>query len=144
MITKDLWRGFLSGTSLALVLGAGSFLLARYALGHVYYLSVLLPAAMVTLLLLAWLMHLRSDGFFGGATNVHSPPGSAEHHDGRTDRLQASFDDDILERTTPVGQHAPALKTQDVVPALLWGAAELGLLAIALYHWAGIGSRLLR
>ncbi len=60
------------------------------------------------MLLIAWAIHLKADGFFGGPAQEH------------------------------------ALKASDLVHALLWASAVLGLASIALYHWAGIGSRQLR
>jgi hypothetical protein len=130
----DLWRG----TLLALLVAAGSFLLAHYAFGRLYYLSVLLPAATMALLLLAWLLHLRADGFFRGTGSAPAARLGTERRP--SGRLYAAFEEDILERSVPES----TWDFRAVQHVLLWASAELGLLSIALYHWAGTGARLFR
>ncbi len=137
-------RDLARGTSLALVMGAGSFLLARYALGHLYYLSVLLPAAMVALLFIAWVIHLRADDFFGSPAQEPSSKAVPGPRGVGAGRLYAAFDEGLLERSAPLGQREAVWKAPDLVHALLWASVVLGIASIALYHWAGIGSRLLR
>jgi len=139
---KGVLRDLLRGTGLALIMGAGSFLLAQYGLGHLFYLSVLLPAAMVALLLIAWVIHLRADGFFGSPAQEPSSQAVPGPPRAGTERLYAAFDEDLLERSAPRGQREAAWQASDLVRALLWASAVLGLASIALYHWAGIGSRL--
>lgn len=141
---KGVLRDLLRGTGLALVTGAGSFLLARYGLGHLFYLSVLLPAAMVALLLIAWVIHLRADGFFGSPAQEPASQAVPESRRAGAERFYAAFDEGLLERSVPRGQREAAWQASDLVHALLWASAVLGLASIALYHWAGIGSRLLR
>ena len=139
---KDLPRDLFRGTLLALLAGASAFLLARFAFGHLYYLSVLLPVAMMAMLLLAWLLHLKSDGLFGGAARSRSSLKQAEQNDPKQNGLFVSFNEGVLERS-PSGAK-PSFPLSSLVPALLWGSVLLGLAAIALYYWGGIGSRFLR
>lgn len=128
MIQNDLGRG----TALTLVIGAGAFLLAHVAFGRLHALGALLPAAMAAELLTAWLIHLKSDGWFGGP--AHKP----EARDGSP---YAHVGEEVLPRG---GSREPAWTAQDVMRALLWSAGELCLLSIALYHLAGIGAGVFR
>ena len=127
----DLFRGAL----LALAAGTVSWLIARFAFGRLYYLGALLPAAMVIFVLLAWILHLKSDGFF---PSRKSKERSAE---GQEERLFASFDEGVIPRQPAGPREARSWDQGDVLRALLWGALFLGLVSIALYHGAGIGAR---
>lgn len=134
---KSVPRELLFGTAVALLAGLVAFLLARFVLGHLYYLSVLLPAALVAMLLIAWLLHLKADGCFGATKQAQAP----EPDDGKHPWLRVTFEDGVIDRPIPVGQLPPPLNVGRV---MLWGALELGLVSVALYHWAGVGSRIFR
>jgi hypothetical protein len=140
---KGVCRELRLGTELALLLGAGCFLLARCAFGHLYYLSVLLPAALVSMLLVAWFIHLKSDGFFHGAVQARSNQ-TPEHGETGPSPFCIPFEEGVLKRSSPAGESPWPWPACAVGRALLWGAAELGLASIALYFGAGIGARLFR
>jgi hypothetical protein len=116
----------------ALSAASGCFLLARFAFRNLYYLGILLPAALMVLLLVAWLMHLKADGFFGRSREEPLP-----ELERNPERLFATFDDGILARK---GRQGRPWDTREVTRALLWAAAVLALASIALYHGAGIGA----
>ena len=124
----------LRGTALAAIATLGAWLLARFAFGGLFYMGVLLPVFMTSMLLVAWLIHLKADGFVRGSSE--SPPA--------VERLEptrpfASFDEGI--RTRADGANAaPVLDSRDVMRALLWSTVELAIVSITLYHGAGIGA----
>ena len=128
----------LRGTALAAAAGACSYFAARFGLGRVYYLAALLPAAMLGMLLVAWLIYLKADGFFGNAIKNARQQGPRDH-----DRIHVAFDEDVLTRPGAASSSS-TWDSRTVMRSLLWAALELGLVSIALYHLAGIGAHLLR
>lgn len=126
----------LRGTVLAGLAAGASFLLARYAFGRLFYLGFLLAAALAGMLLVAWLIHLKSDGFFGRSRKDEAPQPERD-----PDHPYASFDDPVLPRGAHDPRGAKPWDSRDVMRALLWAAAELAAASAALYHFAGIGSR---
>ncbi len=124
----NLRRDFLRGTALALAAGAACFGLARFVFGRLYYQSPLLAASLAAMLLLAWLLHLRADGFLPKAKPPDAPRKATPY---------AAFHEEVIPRE---GGPQP-WDGRDVMRALLWAAGELALVSIALYHLAGIGSR---
>jgi hypothetical protein len=130
-LVADLLRGTLIATSV----GVGCFLLARFAFGKLYYLGILLSAALVTLLLVAWLIHLKVDGFFGRSRKEAVPEPKRD-----PELPFATLDDGILPRGGSHPQDVRPWGSLDVMRALLWAAGELALLSIALYHFVGIGA----
>lgn len=122
------------GTVLASLAVGASYLLARYTLGRIFYLSLLLAATLAGMLLVAWLIHLKADGFFGRARREETPQPDRDHP-------YASFEDPVLPRGTADPRGAKPWDSLDVMRALLWAAAELAVVSVALYHVAGIGSR---
>lgn len=137
---KHAGRDLLRGTAMAVPAAGLCWLLAHYAFGRLYYLPMLLAMATVAMLLTAWVLHLKADGFFRGVKQErpHEPP-----VDGPRPSF-ASFHDGILERSTPDGRTAPMLTSGEVARALLWGAAELCLASVLLYRWVDIGLPLTR
>jgi hypothetical protein len=129
---KQVARDLARGLGLAMAAGLASFLVARYVLGRLYALSALLPAAMVSLLLAAWLLHLRADGFFGRAV---SPEAQGREPPSPGEVPFAPFEADVLDRPG-----AAAWTARDLLRALLWGALVLGLASVALYRWGGVGA----
>lgn len=136
------WRtDALRGTALSLCLALIAFVLARYGFGRMYYVGVLLPAFLFGELLVAWLIHLKSDGFFGGTKPAEEvAPKLAP--DSVPEQLYASFDQGVLPRSPRGEGPREPISSRDVMRALLWSALELGLASIALYHGAGIGASL--
>jgi hypothetical protein len=122
-------RDLLRGAALALLAGVAALCIARFGLGRVYYLNILLPAALVAMLLVAWLIHLKADGFFGRG----KPPVArdAEHP-------YAAFDEAVVPRR-PGGKEAWG--SGDVQRALVWAALLLALASVLLYHALGVGTR---
>jgi hypothetical protein len=133
-LAKDILRG----TGLALLAGVVCGLLSRQAAGRLFDLPLLLAVAMMAMLLTAWLIHLKSDGFYRGkGKELLSAPRKAG-----ADRLQASFHDEPYERSTSDGQGGTVWSSLEVVRALLWGSVELGLASVTLHRWVGTGSHL--
>lgn len=116
------------------------WLLARFAFGRLYYLPLLLALAMVLMILTAWALHLREDGFFRG------PKREAPVEPRRTEpeRPFPSFDDAVIERAPAGGKSAPMLTVREVMRALLWGAAETCLLSVLVTRWMETGLPLMR
>jgi hypothetical protein len=135
---KHLGSDLLRGTALAGVMALGAWFVARYGFGRLYVLGALLPALMVTMLLVAWLMHLKADGFFGKVSKAE-PGDPAERSD--PEQPFARFGEGVRER---IGRPGRSSDSRDLQRALLWGAVELGLVSAALYHLAGIGANVLR
>ena len=135
---KQLAKDVLRGTGLALLAGVVCGLLSRQAADRLRDLPLLLAVAMVAMLLTAWLIHLKCDGFFRGAGM--EPPTALRK--ARPDRLQASFQDEPYERSASAGQGGAMWSTREVMRALLWGSAELGLASMTLHRWVGTGSHL--
>jgi hypothetical protein len=131
---KNHARDTLRGTVLAGLAVGASFLLAHYAFGRLFYLGILLAATLVGMLLVAWLIHLKTDGFFGRSRREETPPPDRDHP-------YASFDDPVLPRGSADPREVRPWDSLDVMRALLWAAAELAVVSAALYHFAGIGSR---
>lgn len=134
---KPVARDLAWGVGLALVAGLASFLLARYVLGNLYHLSVLLPAAMVSLLLAAWLLHLKADGFFGRVApgRAASPEMQRQEPSAPGPVPFAPFEAEVLDRPGTA-----AWTAGDLLRALLWGALFLGLASVVLYHLGGVGA----
>jgi len=132
---KRLPTDLLRGTLIAVSAGTACFLLARFAFGKLYYLGILLPAALVTLLLVAWLIHLKADGFFGRSRKEPVPEPKRD-----PERPFATLDDGILPRGGSHPQETRPWDALDAKRALLWAAMELALLSFVLYHLAGIGA----
>lgn len=131
---KTLFLDALRGTALAALAMLGAWLLARFGFGRLYYLGILLPALMMIMLLVAWLIHLQADSSSEGSLE---PPPAAERPEPAS--LFASFKGGILKRSD-AEDAAPALAPREVLRALLWSAGELAIVSITLYHGAGIGA----
>mgnify|MGYP001292069454 CR=1 FL=1 len=108
MMRSALSRGSCAAIAAALAAYAAS----RWGLHRLYYLGVLLPSLAFLFLLVAWLLHLKDDGFF------RAPKRAGKEE-------------------APLGPFAPR---GGLVPVLLVAAAELALLATALYAFIGVGA----
>ena len=122
-------RDLLRGAALALLAGVAAFCIARFGLGRLYYLNILLPATLVAMLLVAWLIHLKADGFFGRG----KPPVARDAED-----PYAAFDEAVVPRRSGGKE---AWDSGDVLRALVWGALVLAVASVVLYHVAGVGTR---
>lgn len=129
---KTLLLDALRGTTLAALATLGAWLLARFGFGRLYYLGILLPALMTSMLLVAWLIHLQADRFSEGSAERPEPASPF-----------ASFKGGILKRSD-AEDAAPALAPREVLRALLWSAGELAIVSTTLYHGAGIGANWFR
>jgi hypothetical protein len=130
-------KTLLRASALAATLAALSWLAAFRALGNLYYLGILVPASALFCLLLAWLLYLRRDGFIrapeqgtagpqGSGTGLHLDPGLVPH-----------------EGEAPGGTARAGQGRGDSAGAsrvLAVAAAELVLLSLVLYSFAGIGA----
>lgn len=140
----------LRGTAAAAAAAALCWALALRGLGRIYYLAVFLPAAALAFLLVAWALHLRADGFFGGpsrrrpaaASAPTSSPSAAPLAGQRPPYGLFAPRDSIVARA-PVGEE-PLPRAEGRRGAtgavLVVAAVELLLLAAALYALAGIGA----
>lgn len=149
----------LRGSVIALVAAVLSFGFARLGFGRDYYLAILLPVAMFLCLLVAWGLYLKDDGYIRKAA-IGKPIDGTVPVQGDADgvlggitggaSIFAPRDDTVLSRA-PIrpGSRYPA-GTDDADSreggsgstrrALVCAAAELALLATALYLFAGIGA----
>lgn len=126
----------LRGTVLACLAAGASYLLARYAFGRLFYLGLLLAATLAGMLLVAWLIHLKADGFFGRSRKEETTVPVRD-----PDHPYASFDDPVLPRGAHDPRGAKPWDSRDVMRALLWAAAELAVVSVVLYHAMGLGAR---
>lgn len=125
---KRIAQDALRGTVLAALAVGASLLLARYAFDRGFYLGLLLAAMLVGMLLVAWLIHLKSDGFFGRSRTEETPAPGREHP-------YASFDDPVLPRGMANPREAKPWDSLDVMRALLWAAVELVVVSVVLYRF---------
>jgi hypothetical protein len=150
-IAKDIARGIASGAArgaaFALVAAAISYAVAIWGFGRDYYIGVLIPFALVLFLLVAWLTHLRRQGFMADYRREEDSSQAASHNAPATppSSIFAPRDDVIVPRSDippRKARSAPekAESSREAIRALLWGALWLGLLAAWLYRFAGIGA----
>jgi len=117
------------GASLAVVAGLAALLVARFALERLQVLSLLLAVAMVAMLLGAWCLHLRADGFFGTRRPVRDADPPREPA-----ATFAVYGEGILAR-----DGGKSWTPQEVLRALLWSALLLGAASLVFHSRAGIG-----
>ena len=158
---KTLASDALRGTAIAAAASAASWTLAEFGFRRDWYLGVLVPAAALVCLLLAWLIHLREDGFARGGrsgTAAGRPVSSARDEaadrprpeeasaevPGRPDLGLFAPRDGLVERSSAEGPREGggrrAARPGGMRRALVWAAVEMALLSIALYEIAGIGA----
>lgn len=109
------------GTYAAIVAAAAAYAISRWGFHRLYYLGVLLPTFAVLSILVAWFLRLKDDGFFRVPRRARGEEGALAPRPaapGAGDRAS--------------GRRACAI--------LLVVAAELAMLATALYVFAGIGA----
>jgi hypothetical protein len=152
-------REFLYGALVATVCTALSFILALTGFGRLYYVAVFLPFFMLACLLVAWFLYLKDDGFIpsarasgvtapaagrDGSASSLGPSSNGSSSNGPDLSLFAPRGDELVPRKTDDGTvrraAAPEGGTAGARRALLWAAVQLGLLAAALYSWAGVGA----
>jgi hypothetical protein len=140
------------GLGLASLAGALSCALAFGAFHRAYYLGALLPLAIVLYLLVAWLLHLRGQGFMrsgreegkrsasSGATESersmsHNAPPMADYFAPRDGRIVPRSGDEV---------HASGRREKgypgSAARELVWAAAWLALASALLYRFAGVGA----
>lgn len=137
---KSILNDLLRGTAIAVPAAFLCWLLARFAFSRIYYLPLLLALVMVLMILTAWAIHLREDGFFRGPKKE----ARAEPRRMEPERPFPSFDDDVIERAPVDGKSAPMLTAREVMRALLWAAAETCLLSVLVTRWMETGLPLMR
>jgi len=123
---KRIGRDLVRGAGLALPVGLACALADRFVLERPHALSLLLAAAMVAMLLGAWLIHLKTDGFFGSA--LEKAPADGDRKAPAAGPLAAPFvayGEDVLER-----HDSGAWTAQELLRALLWSALLLGLASV--------------
>jgi hypothetical protein len=154
-------RGSAAAAATALLAWA----LAAWAFGQSYYLAVLLPAAAFIHLIVAWFIHLGQDGFFRAPGRLKArsqgldAPSAQEARRGPSTSASPAGEGDAV----PLGLFAPREGLVSRGPeergplseeasheasggaratrnAFLLAAAELALLATALYAFAGVGA----
>lgn len=155
----------LYGALVAAAFTALSFILALAGFGRLYYVGVFLPFFMLACLLVAWFLYLKDDGFIPSARASGTAASDAERHgspsstgssaSGPDLSLYAPRGDELVPRKSDgaLGHcNAPGAKwlgggkstgqgsAAGARRALLWAAVQLGLLAAALYSWAGVGA----
>jgi hypothetical protein len=162
-------RDILYGALVAAVCTALSFILALAGFGRLYYVAVFLPFFMLVCLLVAWFLYLKDDGFIPSARSSGTAATAADRHGspsytglpangpegagllaGRPDlSLYAPRGDQLVPRKSDGelgprnangGSRSGRGGTAGARRALLWAAVQLGLLAAALYSWAGVGA----
>jgi hypothetical protein len=119
-------RDLVRGAGLALPVGLACALAARFVRERPHAQSLLLAAAMVAMLLGAWLIHLKADGFFGRA--LEKPPTGGDREAPAAGPFAAPFiayGEDVLER-----HDSGAWTAQELLRALLWSALLLGLASV--------------
>ncbi|MFH2116267.1 MAG: hypothetical protein ABIJ86_17335 [Spirochaetota bacterium] len=151
-------RDVLYGALVAAVCTALSFILALAGSGRLYYVAVFLPFFMLACLLVAWFLYLKDDGFIRSAKK--SGPAATEGPVATDLSLYAPRGDELVPRRSDdlygpqkasgpgklgdirSGESGPGGRsgTAGARRALLWAAVQLGLLAMALYSWAGVGA----
>ena len=125
------------GSLLALAWTGPAVLAAALLFRRSWQLGILLPAGALFFLLLAWLIHLREDGF--AKPPLVSPAPDA---DPRLPAETAHFvrpEAGIIPRAPARAEGRPDRGPWRALPALLWAASELILLSALLYRFAGVG-----
>ncbi|MEI6873890.1 MAG: hypothetical protein WCL50_02035 [Spirochaetota bacterium] len=154
---QPLLSDFANGTILAALAAGLSCLLALVGFGRSYYLAVFLPVSMLLYILTAWLLYLRDDRFLGSPSAQRGKPAAKDPGPDRDSpdgadadaaprlllHIAARWDEAPLTRPAEVAEarlsDQPGIFSTRARKALLWAAAELGLVASLLYAIWGIG-----
>jgi hypothetical protein len=130
------WGSVVAGSCAGL-----AFAIAGFGHGRIYYAAVYMPVFMMCLILLAWVLYLKDDGFISrpgtvaGGTNAGGTTAGGTNADGLIPRRPMA---DGPQADSSVACNGAAGKTRRV---LLLAALQLGLLAAVLHAWAGVGAR---
>ena len=134
-------KTFAQGLALTAVASSASAAIAFLGFKRPYYLEVMLPTFMAFYVLLAWLVYLRKTKFLGFTART------AETGTDITDDMITGAE--LLGRRDPTGllPRRPDLPDnrlesflKNPIPALLWSAFQLAILATALYRFFGVGA----
>lgn len=135
------FKAFIQGLVLTAVASLASVAIAFLGFKRTYYLAVMLPTFMAFYVLLAWLVYLRKTSFLGFSART-----AEKGTDIPEDKISGA---ELLGRRDPTGllPRRPDLPDNRVeaflknpIPALLWSAFQLALLATALYRFFGVGA----
>ena len=119
-----------------MIFGLGSWLVTLWLFDDLYYLSALLPLAMMLFLMAGWFSYLRHDGMKSKV--ILKSQGSKTESPKETLNAQGPI---IEETSDNQGIKLYPIQTSGTRILLLTGIL-LGLLATALYHLFEIGARL--
>jgi hypothetical protein len=135
------FQTFAQGLALTTVASLASLALTFWGFKRTYYLAVLIPVFMAFYVLLAWLVYLRKTSFLGfGARTAETGTDISE------DKISGA---ELLGRRDPTGllPRRPNLPDsrfegflKNPIPALLWSAFQLAVLATVLYRFFGVGA----
>lgn len=134
-------QSFAHGLALTAVAFIASAAITFWGFKRTYYLAVMLPLFMALYILLAWLIYLKKTSFMGFLSRT-----AETGTDLSEDKISGA---ELLGRRDPTGllPRRPNLPdnrleafVKNPIPALLWSACQLALLATALYRYLGVGA----
>ncbi|MGI6631977.1 MAG: hypothetical protein ACOX5M_02915 [Bacillota bacterium] len=136
------FESFAHGLILSVAASAVSLAVALWGFGRMYYLAVMLPVFMAFYVLLAWLVYLKKTSFrgfnpetTGAATDIPEDKVSGAELTGRRDKYG------LVPRRPDLQDNRVETLLKNPIPALLWSACQLAVLATVLYSAFGIGAR---
>lgn len=134
-------QSFGYGLILSAVAALTSWAVALWGFHRMYYLAQLLPIFMAFYLLLAWLVHLKSTSFLGFSSRTSRIGGEIpEDRISGAELLGASDGSGLVSRRPDLKDNRAEGFLRNPIPALLWSACQLAILATVLYRALGIGA----
>lgn len=135
-------RSFLHGLILSAVAVSLSLAAALWGMHRAYYIAVLIPSFMSVYVLLAWFTYLRRTHFRGldpkptsVGTDLPEDKVSGAELIGRRDERG------LVPRRPDEKDNRVESFLRNPIPALLWSALQLAVIATVLYSAFGIGTR---
>lgn len=136
------FQSFAQGLMLTAAATAISLAAALYGFRRTYYLAQMLPVFMAFYVLLAWLVHLKKTSFQGYRPDATQGPATEIPEDkiSGAELLGTRDENGLVARRPTLKSNRVEGFLDNPVPALLWSACQLALLASALYTFFGIGA----